>query len=149
MLRHVSRFAVVGVVNTAVYYVLYLFLRTVVPYLAAHVTALLVAMIGSFFLNCRWTFRTRPTWHKFTVFPLTNATNYVFTTVGVVVLVEWLGVDERIAPLAAAAAAVPVTFVLSRRILLTGDQRERVAAVLSDHPGEAAESLSAAEDRPT
>jgi putative flippase GtrA len=35
----------------------------------------------------------------------------------VVVLVEWLGVDEHIAPLLAAAAAIPVTFLLSRRVL--------------------------------
>jgi hypothetical protein len=38
-------------------------------------------------------------------------------TVGVVVLVEWLGVASRIAPLIAAGAAVPVTFLLSRRVL--------------------------------
>lgn len=107
----------VGVVNTAVYYALYLLLRTVVYYLAAHVVAIAVAMVGSFFLNCHWTFRTRPTWRKFAVFPLTNATNYVATTLGVVALVEWLHVDQRVAPLIAAAAAVPVTFLLSRRIL--------------------------------
>ena len=118
-LRHAIRFAVVGVVNTGVYYGTYLLLSLVTHYLVAHLGAILVAMVGSFFLNCYWTFRIRPTWRKFALFPLTNATNYVMTTVGVVVLVEWLGLDERIAPLIAAAAAIPLTFLLSRR-LLTG-----------------------------
>lgn len=127
MLRHVAKFAVVGVVNTGVYYGLYLAFRLVVPYLLAHVLALVIAMVGSFFLNCLWTFRTRPTWRKFALWPLTNATNYVVTTVGVVVLVEWLHVDQRIAPLVAAAAAIPVTFLLSRRVLHGGGRPGGVA----------------------
>jgi putative flippase GtrA len=116
-LHHAVRFVVVGVVNTGVYYGTYLLLSLVVHYLVAHIGAILVAMVGSFLLNCYWTFRTRPTWRKLALFPLTNATNYVMTTVGVVVLVEWLGVDERLAPLLAAVAAIPVTFLLSRRLL--------------------------------
>lgn len=116
-LPHVARFAVVGVVNTGVYYGSYLLLSTVLHYLAAHLLAIAVSMVVSFFLNCLWTFRTRPTWRKFALFPLTNMTNYLLTTAGVVVLVEWLAVDERIAPLLAAVAAIPVTFLLSRRLL--------------------------------
>ena len=118
MLRHAARFVVVGLLNTGVYYACYLPLRTVVHYLVAHVVATVVAMVGSFLLNCYWTFRTRPTWRKFALFPLTNAANYVSTTVGVVVLVEWLSVDQRIAPLIAAVAAIPVTFFLSRYVLV-------------------------------
>ncbi len=117
MLRHMLRFAVVGVVNTGVYYGLYLLARLFVPYLVAHLIALAISMVVSFFLNCYWTFHTRPTWRKFLVFPLTNATNYVMMTVGVVVLVEWLHLDQRIAPLVAAVGAIPVTFLLSRWVL--------------------------------
>lgn len=125
--RHAGRFAVAGGINTAVYYSLYLLLRTVVPYLAAHLVAIFIAMVGSFFLNCYWTFQTSPTWRKFALFPLTNATNYVVTTLGVIVLVEWFSVDERVAPIVAALAAIPVTFVLSRRVL-TGPRGIRAVA---------------------
>ena len=121
--RHVVRFVVVGFLNTGVYYGTYLLLRLVLPYLLAHLAAIVVAMVGSFFLNCLWTFRTRPTWRKFAVFPLTNATNYVMTTVGVVLLVEWVHLDQRVAPLVAAVGAIPVTFVLSRRLLVGGQER--------------------------
>jgi putative flippase GtrA len=118
MLRHAGRFVVVGLINTGVYYACYLPLRTVVHYLVAHVLATAIALVGSFLLNCWWTFRTRPTWRKFALFPLTNAANYLSTTAGVVVLVEWLSVDERIAPLLAAVATIPVTFFLSRYLLV-------------------------------
>lgn len=127
MLRHVWRFGVVGVVNTGVYYAVYLPLHTVVHYLVAHVVATAVALVGSFLLNCYWTFRTRPTWRKLAFFPLTNAVNYVTTTVGVVVLVEWLSIDQRIAPLIAAVAAIPFTFLLSRSLLADSGGRARPA----------------------
>lgn len=42
-------FAVVGVVNTATYYGLYLLFLMYLPYLAAHVLAFFLSMIGSFF----------------------------------------------------------------------------------------------------
>jgi putative flippase GtrA len=113
----VVRFAVVGVVNTGVYYGVYLLLRALMPYVVATVAALAVAMVGSFFLSCYWTFRTRPTWRKFALFPLGNVSSYAMTTLGVVVLVEWVGLDDRLAPLLAAVAALPVTFLLSRWIL--------------------------------
>lgn len=130
IIRHASRFAVVGFINTGVYYGFYLLLRMVVPYLAAHLIATGIAMVGSFFLNTYWTFQTKPTWKKFAIFPLTNLTNYVVSTVGVVLLVEFARMDERIAPLVAAVVAIPVTFFLSRKILLERDPRERIAEVM-------------------
>lgn len=132
IVRHAARFGVVGVINTGVYYGLYLAFRLVMPYLAAHIAATLVAMVGSFFLNTYWTFQTRPTWRKFAIFPLTNLTNYVVSTVGVVLLVEFAHMDERIAPLAAAVVAIPVTFFLSRKILLERDPKERIAEVMTE-----------------
>lgn len=131
--RYINRFAVVGGINTVVYYTSYLLWSIAVPYLAAHLLAISIAMLGSFFLNCYWTFKARPTWRKFALFPLTNATNYVLTTVGLVVLVEWFGMDERAAPLVAALAAIPVTFVLSQLVLTDTPGTERVAAQPKTH----------------
>ena len=127
-LFQIAKFAAVGVVNTGTCYVLYLLLHTWLPYYPAYVIAFLISMVGSFFLNTYITYRTKPTWRKFLLFPLTNLTNFVVTSVGVFVLVEWAHVNERIAPLAAAVVAIPVTFVLSRRILTHRDG-ERPAEV--------------------
>lgn len=51
MARQIATFAVVGVVNTGLYYGLYLLLLTRLPYLLAHVLAFLLSMVGSFFLT--------------------------------------------------------------------------------------------------
>ncbi|MGA4802669.1 GtrA family protein [Streptomyces lavendulocolor] len=129
------RFALVGAVNTATYYGFYLsFLALGLPYVAAHVLAFLPAMTGSFFLNCRFTYRTRPTWRKFLLFPLTNAANFVITTSGVWLLVDVAGFSSRFAPLLAAAAAVPLTFVVSRTIMLRPETPRTRASLIEAVP---------------
>ncbi|WP_406321559.1 GtrA family protein [Streptomyces sp. NBC_01637] len=120
-----ARFALVGVVNTGTYYGCYLALLTVLPYLAAHVIAFALSMTGSFLLNSYFTYRTRPTWRKFLLFPLTNAANFVITTGGVWLLVDRAGFSSRYAPLVAALAAIPITFAVSRAIMLRPDTRPK------------------------
>ncbi|GHE02153.1 GtrA family protein [Streptomyces alanosinicus] len=118
MSRQIAGFVLVGGVNTAVYYGLYLLFLTRLPYLAAHVLAFALSMVGSFFLNARFTYRVRPTWRKFLLFPLTNVSNFLITTAGVYVIVDVLHAGSRFAPLLASAAAIPVTFVVSRWVML-------------------------------
>ena len=137
-----ARFALVGAVNTGTYYGCYLVLLHRLPYIAAHVLAFVLSMTGSFFLNSYFTYRTRPTWRKFLLFPLTNLTNYVVTSVGVYVFVEWAHMNDKIAPLVAAAAAIPFTYLLSRRILTRTGARDADDAALPQAPA-AAEDLAA------
>ncbi|KUL35649.1 sugar transferase [Streptomyces sp. NRRL F-4489] len=124
----VARFTLVGVVNTAVFYACYLPLHRALPYFAAYSAAFAVSLTGSFFLNTYFTYRTRPSWRKFLLFPLTQATNYAVQSAGLVALVSWLGMDSRAAPLAAALLALPVTFAVSRRILRPPARRTGPAA---------------------
>lgn len=116
-LARLIRFGLVGAVNTGVYYGLYLLGRLVLPYLVAHVLAFALAMVGSFFLNCWFTFRVRPTWRRFLLFPLSNATNFVVQTAGLWALVNWVGMRQEVAPLVAAVVAIPITFLVARYVL--------------------------------
>ncbi|NKQ53507.1 GtrA family protein [Amycolatopsis sp. K13G38] len=127
------RFGLVGVVNTGTYYLLYLLFNMFLPYLAAHVCAFLLAMVGSYFLNCFFTFRTRPTLKKFLLFPLSNATNFAVTSIGLYVLVGVFHVNHVIAPLLAAAVAIPITFVIAK-LVLVGPEREAAPPATSSQP---------------
>lgn len=110
----------VGFTNTFNYYVLYLFFNHLLnmPYLGAHILAFLISMIGSFFLNSYFTYKTKPTLKKFLQFPLTYVVNFVVTTSGVFILVDILKLDENISPLLASVIAIPFTFIVSKMILL-------------------------------
>jgi putative flippase GtrA len=114
----IVRFALVGGVNTCVYYGCYLALVTQLPYLAAHVCAFVIAMVCSYFLNCYVTFRTRPRWRTFLLFPLSNLTNFVLTTVGLRIAVEHFHANRRLAPLEVAVVAIPITYVTAHYIML-------------------------------
>ncbi|MFB6811713.1 MULTISPECIES: GtrA family protein [unclassified Streptomyces] len=119
-LGQILRFGLVGAVNTGTFFVIYLLLHPWMPYFLAYTLAFLLAMVGSFFMNTYFTYRTKPTWKKFLLFPLTNITNYVIQSAGLYALVTWAGLDTRIAPLVAAVVAIPFTFLLSRKILVPG-----------------------------
>lgn len=116
-LGRIVRFGIVGVINTGTYFGLYLLLRLQLPYLGAHVVAFLLATIGSYFLNCRFTFKVRPSCGSFLLFPLSNLSNFVITTAGLYLLVDRLGLDERWAALPAAVVAIPITFLVAQFVL--------------------------------
>lgn len=130
----IARFTLVGGVNTLTFYLCYLPLHCLLPYFLAYTGGFVVSLVGSFFLNTYFTYRTRPTWTKFLLFPLTQVTNYVVQSAGLVTLVGWFGMNSAMAPLLAALFAVPVTFVVSRRMLLPGRRRQRRAAVVLPSP---------------
>jgi putative flippase GtrA len=117
-LGRVFRFGIVGVLNTGTYYALYLGFHLFLPYLVAHCLAFVIAMVGSYFLNCYFTFHVRPTWRKFLLFPLSNAANFAITSIGLYVLVGLLHFNQTYAPLAAAAVAIPITFFLAQFLLV-------------------------------
>lgn len=110
--RQVVRFALVGAVNTGVYYTLYLLLLTALPYGASWALATTGAMLVSYLLTSLYTFRRRPTWRTFLLFPLPNLANYAITGLSIALLVERLGVPAWLAPVPAAAVAIPTTYVL-------------------------------------
>ncbi|MFF5784341.1 GtrA family protein [Streptomyces sp. NPDC012693] len=122
------RFALVGGVNTGTFFGCYLLLHPWMPYFAAYSLAFLLSMVGSFFLNTYFTYRTRPTWKKFALFPLTNVTNYLVQSVGLYALVTWAHMDDRIAPLVAAVVAIPFTYLISQRILVPRNAGQGPAA---------------------
>jgi putative flippase GtrA len=132
----ILRFCLVGAVNTATFYGCYRLMLPVMPYFAAYTLAFSLSMAGSFLLNTYFTYRTRPTWHKFALFPLTNATNYALQSAGLFTLVHWLQLNKKVAPLLAAAFAVPFTYVLTRRILVTPHPRQATGEAPAVNPEE-------------
>lgn len=113
-MKALIKFALVGVVNTLVYYALYRLFLIAAPYLLAHVAAWFLSFVGSFFLNCYFTYRVRPTWKRFLRFPASAVVNVAFSTAVSYVLVSVLNGDPRWATLIAGILAIPVTFLIAR-----------------------------------
>lgn len=120
MYSQIVKFAVVGVINTINYYVIYLLLLfgLNLAYIVSHLIALVLSIIGSFYLNSYFTYRTKPTLKKFFTFPLTYVVNIGVTTTSLYVMVDILDWHEIISPFIASLLAIPFTFLLSRYILV-------------------------------
>lgn len=124
--RQLVRFAGVGGVNTAVHLSVFAAVRAVVPQWVAHVAATVVAMTGSYLLNCRFTFGVLPCARSLLLYPFSHAGSVLVSTAAMLVLVE-SGVDGRLATLAGGVCALPVTFLLARGAVTAG-VRKRVGS---------------------
>ncbi|WP_346939584.1 GtrA family protein [uncultured Clostridium sp.] len=112
------RFAFVGGINTIHNYIWYaLFLLISMPYMISFTLAFIISMIGSFFLNCYFTFKTKPTLSKFIKFPLTTLANYCISTVTLYILVKILDIQPFIAGPLASILPIPITFLMTKLLL--------------------------------
>ncbi|MCC5394720.1 flippase GtxA [Staphylococcus aureus] len=115
----ILKFIIVGGINTLNYYVVYLLLLKLlhIEYMISHITGFLVAFVISYYLNCYFVYRVKPTWRKFIIFPITQIVNVSLQTVLLYVFVSWLNLPAEIAPFAGLVITIPITFVLSKWIL--------------------------------
>ncbi|WZY00504.1 GtrA family protein [Bacillus sp. FSL W7-1360] len=115
----ICRFILVGGTNTVIFYGLYLVFTQwlLFHYMVSHVCAFLLSMVVSYFLNVFFTFNVRPSWKTFFQFPLTQVVNLTVSSGLVYVLVEWIGLAPVLAPIFAVFFTVPITFIMSAKIL--------------------------------
>lgn len=115
----ILKFIIVGGINTLNYYVVYLLLLKLlhIEYMISHITGFIVAFVISYYLNCYFVYRVKPTWRKFISFPMTQIVNVSLQTVLLYVFVSWLNLPAEIAPFAGLIITIPITFVLSKWIL--------------------------------
>ncbi|HDD7511890.1 TPA: flippase GtxA [Staphylococcus aureus] len=115
----ILKFIIVGGINTLNYYVVYLLLLKLlhIEYMISHITGFLVVFVISYYLNCYFVYRVKPTWRKFISFPITQIVNVSLQTVLLYVFVSWLNLPAEIAPFAGLVITIPITFVLSKWIL--------------------------------
>jgi len=116
---HVSHqilfFCFIGVINSAVHAVVVLTLveSSILTPVAANVCAFVVANIVSFFLNCRFTFRTLPRFFLYRRFFLVSLVSLILTVMlsGGVQLMGW---DYKIGLLLVIGVAPMLTFALQK-----------------------------------
>ncbi|CAC5931034.1 Putative sugar translocase in surface polysaccharides biosynthesis [Staphylococcus aureus] len=115
----ILKFIIVGGINTLNYYVVYLLLLKLlhIEYMISHITGFIVVFVISYYLNCYFVYRVKPTWRKFISFPITQIVNISLQTVLLYVFVSWLNLPAEIAPFAGLIITIPITFILSKWIL--------------------------------
>lgn len=121
------RFVIVGGINTFHYYIVYIFFLYLleIHYFSAHIIGFISSLMGSFFLNTLYTYRVKPTWGAFIRFPLTQLINSITMAVLLFLFVEQLHMNRSIAPMLAVVFTIPLTFILTGRVLKTSCKKKK------------------------
>lgn len=108
------RFLLAGGANALASYLLYLLFLLALPYAWAYSLSYAAGILISFLLNSLYVFQVPLRWRRLLRFPLIYCIQYLLGVGVLALLVERLGLDARIGPLAVLLVTVPVSFGLTR-----------------------------------
>jgi putative flippase GtrA len=112
------RFIAAGAINTAVTYAIYLALLPMLDYTVAYTVAYIAGIAIAYVLSTSFVFRVTRTVATMAAFPIVYAVQYLLGALVLNMAVRWLDVSRQFALLASIAVTVPVTFLLSRAVLV-------------------------------
>lgn len=117
-LTTIARFLLSGGINTAATFALYWLLLFWLSYPTAYATSFVAGIVLSYVLNTRFVFRTDFQLRKAILFPLVYLAAYFAGAVTLDFSVQQLGLPVSLAPLASICVTIPLTFVLTRLVLV-------------------------------
>jgi putative flippase GtrA len=114
------RYLIAGGVNTAFTYVVYLAMLNMFGYLLAFSISFVTGIVIAFVAYSVFVFKSPVVWRKLFQYPILYALQYVVGLALLALLVEYIGLDKRIAPLINVILLTPITFILNKWFLVQG-----------------------------
>ncbi len=121
-----SRFVMVGGINTILSYAIYLLLLSIASYITAYSISFVVGIVSGYALNTLLVFKQPWSLKKLFQYPLVYLAQYLVGIVLLSILVDYLNINERLAPLIIVVLLLPLTFVLSKKIIKPGARHEKI-----------------------
>ena len=121
-LIEMSRFVMVGLLATAIQYLVYYLLLGHMSASMAFTLGYVVSFMCNYVLSSRFTFRVETSFQRFVSFGLSHATNYFIQIILLNIFIG-IGISEPLAPLPVYALATPINFT-TVRFALTRSSRE-------------------------
>ncbi len=113
------RFLVVGGINTAITYVIYLWLLTLVDYRIAYSASFIFGILLALIMQARFVFKTKITLKTVLVYPLIYGVQYIVGLAIVTYSVQYLLIPKQFALGISVILCVPLMFFLTRAALKT------------------------------
>ncbi|WP_420916814.1 GtrA family protein [Paenibacillus thiaminolyticus] len=115
--RELLGFVVVGLLNTTLTYLMYLFFLNYTQYSIAYTVSFIIGIIFSYFINTIFVFRVKINIKKLFQFPVVYIVQYLINLLLTFIYVNYLGIDANFALLLSLIITIPLTFIMSRFIL--------------------------------
>lgn len=118
----IARFLAGGALNTGSTFVLYWLLLLFIDYRAAYAISFAAGILISYLINTRFVFRTEHSLRKLLLFPAIYLITYAAGAWTLHTAVDRFAVDASLAPFISICATLPLTYLLTR-LVLVGRQR--------------------------
>jgi putative flippase GtrA len=112
------KFIGAGLINTLLSYLLYAFLVLFLNYQISYAVAFVFGIGLSYILNTKYVFEVEQTFKKFILFPLVYLLQYLLGAFMMNFVIELVGINKFIAPLVVTVCLLPVSYLLSKKILV-------------------------------
>jgi Predicted membrane protein len=122
-----SRFVMAGGINTILSYAIYLLLLTIASYVTAYSISFVVGIVSGYTLNTFLVFKQPWALKKLFQYPLVYLAQYLVGILLLSILVVYLSINEKLAPLIIVVLLLPLTFILSRMIIKPREQDEKIS----------------------
>ena len=119
------KFIGAGVINTIASYLVYLLLVLFLNYQVSYAIAFVFGIILSFVLNTKYVFEVEQTFKKFVLFPLVYLVQYLLGAYMMSFIIEIIGINKMFAPLIVTVCLLPVSYLLSKKILVRNKNVEQ------------------------
>ncbi len=124
MLKELFRYLLVGGFNTLISYSLYLLLLPVLPYLLAFTSAYIISIFTSYLLQTKFVFKKKVVLASALKFPMLYIYLYFMNTGLIYICVNFILIDEVLAPIMVLVLTVPIGFKLSSIIIKNTKNRD-------------------------
>jgi len=117
MILQFIKFIGVGGLNTIITYLFYLLLLPLFDYTISYTITYIFGIGFSYWLNLKFVFYENSSVRKIIIFPLVYVIQYI---IGIAVLyfaVDYFKLPKELGPLLIIVLTIPVTFILSKKIL--------------------------------
>lgn len=123
--RQFSLFLLMGGINTALTYALYLLLLNKLDYKIAYAIAFAAGVLISIVLQSRYVFAAKLNWKKIMVYPFIYLIQFAFGLIVITFSVRQLHIGKPYALAVATVLSVPLTFLLNKLVLTHESLSER------------------------
>ena len=113
------RFIIVGASNTAITFILYLWIANFVDYRIAYTITYALGVVVAYFLSSMFVFKVPVSLSRFFKYPIVYIIQYVYGVMAIWFISETLMVRHEYAMAFVVITSIPLTFVVTRYILKT------------------------------
>ena len=110
------RFAIVGVIATAIHYGIYLLLKQCINLNVSYTIGYIISLLCNFYLTARFTFKTETSVKRGAGFIASHGVNYLLHILLLNLFIS-IGIPSSYAPIPVYCIAFPVNFILVRTVL--------------------------------